>query len=408
MKTIPRIFSFSLWAIVVGFWPADAMAQAPGLGPCAFPSLGSIFGFLPGGPAAPAAMMKRTILCLQATGQVAAAGPPAAGERFITIDPPGSTSTTPSGIADDGTIAGFYSDARGAQHGFLRTPFGAFTTFDVPGSTLTQPTSITTAFEIVGVYCDPTSCPPPFGVLSARGFVRASNGTFTRFDAPRGGSGLFPSIYNIGGQPPSVTTTGAIAGTYVDPSGSAEHGFLRAANGTVTTINVPGAAFTEVLAINPSGVAVGDSFNPTTHRFLPFLRASDGSMTTIDSPDFCFHGSTVSGGINSSGSVAGQATDRSCSISFGFLRTPDGKITTFGVPDAGFVDPQAINAAGLITGVFFKRGLHGFLKAPDRALTAFDVPGSSGTWPSAINSPGAIIGLYFDPNSVQHGFMRLP
>jgi hypothetical protein len=341
---------------------------------------------------------------------VTAAGAPAAGERFITIDPPGSTSTTPSGIADEGTITGFYSDASGAQHGFLRTPFGAFTKFDVPGSTLTQPTSFTTAFEIAGAFCDRTSCPPPIGLFGgARGFLRASNGTFTTFDAPRGSSGLFPSIYNIGGQPPSVTTTGAIAGTYLDSSG-VEHGFLRAGNGVETTIDAPGAAYTEVLAINPSGVVVGDSFNPTTSRFLPFLRAPDGSFTTIHSPDFCFFAFTIpSGGVNPSGAVAGATQDPTCKVSIGFLRTPDGKITTFGVPDAIFVDPQAINAAEVIVGAFLKGAItHGFLKAPDRALTAFDVPGSFGTWPVAINSPGAIIGFYFDAQGVQHGFLRLP
>jgi hypothetical protein len=49
MKTMLRIFLFSFWAIGIGFWPAGTKAQAGSLGPCAFPSLGNVLGFLSGG-----------------------------------------------------------------------------------------------------------------------------------------------------------------------------------------------------------------------------------------------------------------------------------------------------------------------------------------------------------------------
>jgi hypothetical protein len=138
MKTTLRIFLFSLWAALIGLWSGGADAQVGALGPCRLASPGGILGLAPGGAAARAAMIKRTIKCLQATGQLPATGAPAGSGRFVTIDPPGSTSTTPSGITPDGTIAGYYADASGVQHGFLRTPTGSFTTFDPPGSTSTQ------------------------------------------------------------------------------------------------------------------------------------------------------------------------------------------------------------------------------------------------------------------------------
>jgi hypothetical protein len=142
MKTILWIFSFSLWAIAIGFYPTDAIAQAGSLGPCAFISLANILGPLPESAATRAAIMKRMIRCLQATGRAPATGAAAAtGGRFITIDPPGSTSTMPSGIADEGTISGYYTDGRGVQHGFLRTPFGAFATFDPPRTGKSQPSA---------------------------------------------------------------------------------------------------------------------------------------------------------------------------------------------------------------------------------------------------------------------------
>ena len=54
--------------------------------------------------------------------------------RFTTIDPPGSTLTSPSGINPAGLITGYYVDSRGQYHGFLRAADGTFTTIDPPGS----------------------------------------------------------------------------------------------------------------------------------------------------------------------------------------------------------------------------------------------------------------------------------
>jgi hypothetical protein len=411
MKTILRIFSFALWVILVGLWPADAAAQVGGIGPCVSPSLGNIFGPLPGGAAVRAAMIKRTIRCLRASGQAPATGAAAGNGRFITFDPPGSTFTNPSAIAADRTITGYYIDASGVQHGFVRTPTGSFTTFDPPGSTLTQPTSIAPTGEIAGIYCVTAAPGCAFGFAPNHGFVRASNGTFTTFDAPV--PNIFASIYTLfGGAPPSINPAGAIAGTYFDAS-STEHGFQRAGNGALTTVDAPGALSTEVLAINPSGLLVGDSFNSTTSRFLPFLRAPDGSFTTIDSPDFCFFGFTIpTGGINPAGAVAGSAEDPSCSIPVGFLRTPDGKVTTFSVPGGiVFVDSQAINPAGAIAGAFLVKvpfQTRGFLRTPDGTLTAFDVAGSFATWATGINASGVITGWWLDANGAAHGFLRLP
>jgi hypothetical protein len=42
--------------------------------------------------------------------------------KFVTVDPPGSISTTPAGLNDFGAIAGYYYDANGVGHGFFRLP----------------------------------------------------------------------------------------------------------------------------------------------------------------------------------------------------------------------------------------------------------------------------------------------
>ena len=112
MKIIVSLFS--LWAVLIGFWPGDAGAQTAAPYPCAFPLAGNPLSVAPGGAAARAAMIKR-IKCLQATGQLPAAGAAAAGRGIVTVDPPGSTSSSPSAITPDGTIAGSYSDANGVH-----------------------------------------------------------------------------------------------------------------------------------------------------------------------------------------------------------------------------------------------------------------------------------------------------
>jgi hypothetical protein len=346
MKTNIRISLFSLGAALIGFWPAgaEANAQTDRLVRCGLVSPKSLFGLAPSGPGARAAMIQRTLKCLQgATGQASAAASPAAGGQFVTFDPPGSTSTTPQGITPDGTITGYYNDAKGVQHGFLRDRNGGFTTFDPPGSTSTGVSSVSTNGEIAGTYCNTTACVP------SHGFVRTADGNFTTFDSPPGSGGINGGFQSA--LPPGINPAGAVAGTYYDyVPGFALHGFLRDKNGAFTTIDAPGATgSTVVIDINPSGVIIGVNFNDGTG----FIRYPNGSFTTIDTPGLaCGGGSGPIGGINPAGVVAGGTTDPTCSVPLGFLRTPDGNITTYSVPGANFnVAPQAINPAGRSPGI---------------------------------------------------------
>jgi hypothetical protein len=311
----------------------------------------------------------------------------------------------PSGITPDGVIIGYYVNASGVRHGFLRAPDGTITTFDPPGSTFTQPTSINEAGEIAGAYCDTAACASSLGV-GARGFLQAHNGTFVTFAAPTGQ--ILPSIYNAGGPPPSINPSGLIAGTYsvLVPSFS-EHGFLRTRGGTVTTFDPPGSVFTEVLDMNPAGAIVGDYCDAVACH--GFLRAPDGTFTKIDIPGGSC-GTPIPVAINPAGASTGGYGDPSCSVGHGFLRTPDGTITTFDPLGSIVTAPQAINPAGAIAGIFFHAfpEFHGFLRTPDGTIVTFDVPGSFGTFPSEINPAGVIIGSYNDANFVQHGFVRFP
>jgi hypothetical protein len=99
--------------------------------------------------------------------------------------------------------------------------------------------------------------------------VRAADGNITTFDVPGAGSGSFQ-----GTTPTSIRPGGAITGYYFDAN-SVTHGFLRARHGSITTFDVPGAGTsagqgTNPLAINPAGLITGwyDDANGVSHGFL--------------------------------------------------------------------------------------------------------------------------------------------
>jgi uncharacterized repeat protein (TIGR03803 family) len=260
----------------------------------------------------------------------------------------GATETKPIGINATSGVVGSYMTSDKIYHGFVRTTGGAITTFDEPnaGTVSTQNAdgmgtagiAINTAGTIAGRYVDATGM--------SHGFV-LSGGSYTSFDAPgaaansrTGCSGDGGGICkNFGTFPASINTEGDIAGFYSDAN-NVVHGFVRAAGGTFTTFDVPGA--------NPA-TSSSSAFNPI------------------------YHGFGVS--INDTGAIAGAYLDAD-GVGHGFLRATDGTFTSFDAPGAGTTGSYpgtfgfTINAAGTIAGVYTDNNsvFHGFLFTP--ALTA--------------------------------------
>ena len=73
---------------------------------------------------------------------------------FTTFDAPGSVRMAPFSMNPAGAITGYYVDASGAFHGFLRASDGSLTTFDAPDATGSLPYSMNPAGAITGVYYD--------------------------------------------------------------------------------------------------------------------------------------------------------------------------------------------------------------------------------------------------------------
>ena len=104
--------------------------------------------------------------------------------KFVSFDPPGAAkdseirkdqegfiirpTTAPMGISETGEIAGYFSDATGVMHGFLRHKDGTFVTFEAPGASKTGdlgtfPKALNRSGQIVGYFHT--------GNASLRGFV---------------------------------------------------------------------------------------------------------------------------------------------------------------------------------------------------------------------------------------------
>ena len=81
----------------------------------------------------------RLLLCLALCGLAMGSSGTARGASVTTIDAPGAGTgieqgTIGSSINDLGAITGNYADVSNVSHGFLRASDGTFTTFDAPGA----------------------------------------------------------------------------------------------------------------------------------------------------------------------------------------------------------------------------------------------------------------------------------
>lgn len=184
------------------------------------------------------------------------------------------------------------------------------------------------------------------GFSNSTAFIREPDGSFTEFALD--GYGLWPA---------SISSDGAVAGFAFH--GAEEIGFLRDAEGTISTFSPAGATKTQATSINASHAIAG----------------------IVSNADMVLHG---------------------------FLRAPDGAITTFDPNGSIETAATSINDAGAVAGYYYASGAyHGFLRDPSGTIASFDVPGESNTQATALNDSGWIAGTCDDATG-QYGFLRSP
>jgi uncharacterized repeat protein (TIGR03803 family) len=233
--------------------------------------------------------------------------------------------------------------------------------------------------------------------------------------------------------PLSINAAGNIAGFYLDTN-MAAHGFVRAANGTITTFDAPDAGTgttqgTFPVAINSAGEITGMYFDTKNVYHGFYLAAANGEITEFDVPGAgtSAHRGTEPLSIDAVGDITGIYTDKS-DVRHGFLLTARGTMITFDVSGAGWTggvqgqgtQPLSINSVGDVTGFYVNAsgGFQGFVRASDSTITApIDVPGAGtsggsehhmafvGTIPSGIDEAGDITGVYTDASGLRHGFV---
>jgi uncharacterized membrane protein len=191
------------------------------------------------------------------------------------------------------------------------------------------------------------------------------------------------------------------------PSSHEESLSEEAADPIYTTIDAPGATFTQSNDIGPSGDIVGryTGSDGKNHGYL----LHQGTFTTIDV------GTTYTAalGINSHGDVVGQYQEAGGRYR-GFLRRA-GTVTSINVGAAG-TNAFGINDRGDIVGTYCNPegcpptayradiGNHGFLLR-EGTFTAIDFPGAVVTHAFKINAAGEIVGRYRSADGNWHAFV---
>jgi len=235
--------------------------------------------------------------------------------------------------------------------------------------------------------------------LHTHGFVRSANGAIAVFDGSKKGS----SSTN----PLDMNGPGFVVGQYFlmeDPITS--RGFVRAPNGVIQAIKIPGNEMVIPWAINDAGMIAGFYAKAFDNERKGFIRFPKGIYTTFaGGPECSFFDNTLF--MNSNGDVAGTCgTDGSRS----FLRNHHGEFVIIVYPGALETDASGVAANGDVAGSYVDAdfGTHGFIRRADGTFQSFDFPDAApgSTQVSGMDDNGDIVGTYDDAEQRLHGFIR--
>ncbi len=268
-----------------------------------------------------------------------------------------------------------------------------FVTLDFPGAVSTRARGVNNAGQVVGYYVDVAG--------RTHGFLY-SGGTFTTLTIN------IPGVAIINSQATGINNLGQIVGTYDN------HGFLLS-GGAATTIDVPGARFTNPMGINDSGQIVGRYCDQCFFGIAKGFLYSGGTFQTIPNAPGALPGATDAEGINNAGQIVG-AFETGDGRVHGYLLS-GGAFTTIDFPGALGTYAFGINKSGQVVGMalyvsptFF---VHGFLFSGG-TFTIIDPPGAvqipyqDTTAAMGINDSGQIVGFYKDSTFKDHGYLASP
>lgn len=252
--------------------------------------------------------------------------------------------TIVTGIDAAGDVIGIYIDTNNAIHGFVRNASTtAITAIDAPGEGTgtyqgTYPDAIDAAGDIFGSFTDTSN--------TVHGFVLPANGTITTYDAP-GASGSDAQLQAAAARLNSkLRQLGRSYGLSLKSRRLSNSPLmkLRSLLARVGAVQTEGSGLLNGNGANPSGTAsLGDLIlnaanasgeivgvsTDANYVFHGYLRAANGSITSIDDPiaGTAAKQGTGSLAINASGMIAGTYAD-SNSVLHGFLFDSTGLAAT--------------------------------------------------------------------------------
>jgi hypothetical protein len=247
------------------------------------------------------------------------------------------------GMNSAGQILGYYQDLSSSSvRSLLRSADGTYTSIAVPQALQTNGAALNNLGQITGSYIDETG---------THSFIRAPDGTYTTFDIPPRGTPV-----NRPPVPVAINDRGELAGgAYAE--GSITWGFLLSADRTTyTTVAVPDANSTQVVAINNNGEIFGYcQFGGSCGLTHGFVRRADGRYLLIDAPGSVQE--TSLSGANNRGQVVVNGMVN------GMVLNADGSSATL---DAGLtVTGAVIDDTGRMAGCAAAgAGCRGFIAVP--------------------------------------------
>jgi hypothetical protein len=281
---------------------------------------------------------------------------------FSYFDVPNTGTLGVGQISDTDTIAGYYNTYRG----FIRDKFGTIVDVvhpqDVYGVTVVN--GINAAGAATGEFWNAVdaSAPPHWS-----GFIDR-DGWFNTYDVPNRPRGSHTGIFGI-------NDAGDFCGNSSSADLSITRAFVAVRGSDVALFSVPLASglpspYTACFAVNNLGDAAGD-FRDVDGVFHGYVRAGDGTLAIVDVPGAATDASkTAAGtallGLTDSGWMSGHYWD-AAHAEHGYLASPDGAFYSIDVPGALVTSGGGLNARGQVVGYFVDRNgvYRGYIATPN-------------------------------------------
>ncbi len=292
--------------------------------------------------------------------------------------------TFPVAITNDGFIGMEVVDSNFVERGYVRSPKGAYMLIFPPTAVSAGIADLNSKGEVVGSFNDANK--------NGHGFFRSAAGKYTQLDAPGAISTGATSINSSGLVCGVYTVSGGVDQSFLwDPKNPTQYIEITAPNGLIAN------------RINTRGEIAGIFFD-SANQPHGFIRAANGTITSFEPGNgYQFYGAPAFNNL-------GQFVDNSSSDgqSEDLLRQPNGQIVYWGAGSHSGFQPMRMNDLAAVVGYAYGEGGNNvpFLWDQTNNITYLNLPfTNTGATATAINNVGQIVGDYTDANGVSHGWI---